>query len=234
MYEVLIQGFPGRTPRGFLGWSTTALLHTAGGPVLFDTGASGDRPSLLAALGARGIAPDDIRTIVLSHLHFDHIANVECFPRAELIIHQDELSYFYEQQGRDQALPIYQIEGMLSRSKLQLINGELELLPGVKLLRTPGHTGGHCSLMFSHGGKTVILAQDAIKHRGEAQAGVAGGAFAPDLAMQSIRRILSLADIVIPGHDGALQIEGGAVTAAEPLCEEITITLDGRTVRLEA
>ncbi|MEW9612938.1 MBL fold metallo-hydrolase [Shinella sp. S4-D37] len=43
------------------------------------------RSSTRARLEARGIRNSDIRTIVLSHLHFDHVANAECFPQAEFL-----------------------------------------------------------------------------------------------------------------------------------------------------
>jgi N-acyl homoserine lactone hydrolase len=232
-YDVLISGFPARSSRGFLGWSTVTLIHTAAGPVLFDTGTQGDRVGLIAALAARGLAVDDIRLVILSHLHFDHVGNVECFPAAEVVLHQTELAYFHAQQGRDPALPIQQVETMLARSKLQLINGELDVVPDVRLLRTPGHTGGHCSLLFRSAGKSVVLAQDAIKHREEARSGNAAGAFDPALAARSIRRVLSMADIVVPGHDGALAIAGGKVVEASGGRVELTITTDGRTQRLE-
>lgn len=234
MYEVLIHGFPGRTPRGFLGWSTTVLLHTSGGPVLFDTGAAGDRPGLLAALAHRGIAPSDIGTIVLSHLHFDHIANAECFPNAELVLHQAELSYFYDERGRDPALPVFQIEGMLARSKLQLIHGELELFPGVQLLRTPGHTAGHIGLACRHDGATHVLAQDAIKHRIDARNGTTAAAHDHEAAAASIARIMAIADVIVPGHDMPLRIAGGTVTPTTPLRTEIVSTIDDRVFVLEA
>lgn len=234
MYEVLIHGFPGKTPRGFLGWSTTVLLHTARGPVLFDTGAAGDRPGLLAALAQRGIAPTDIGTIVLSHLHFDHIANVECFPNAELVLHQTELAYYYDRKGHDLALPVFQIEGMLARSKLQLIHGELELFPGVQLLRTPGHTEGHFALAMQRDGQTHVLAQDAIKHRLDAQTGQTTGAHDNAAATASIARILAMADIIVPGHDIPLRVSNGVVTPTGPLQTEIVCTIDNRIFALEA
>lgn len=232
MYEVLIQGFPGKTPRGFLGWSTVLLLHTSKGPVLFDTGASGDRPGLLAALRHRGIEPADIGAIVLSHLHFDHIANVECFPNAEVVLHQAELSYYYDHQGADLALPVFQIEGMLARSKLQLIHGELELFAGIRLLRTPGHTAGHFSLVLQRDGQTHVLAQDAIKHRLEASSGAASGAFDSAAAAASIARIMGMADVIVPGHDTSLRVNAGIVSPIGAVHAEIVSTLSERSFAL--
>lgn len=232
-YDVLIEGFPGRTRRGFLGWSSTILLDTDDGYALFDTGSHGDRPALMAGLHERGIASSEIRTVVLSHLHFDHVANVECFPEAEVILHEEELAYFQSHRTRDPALPIFCVEGILRRPRLTLASGELEVLPGIRMIRTPGHTGGHCSLVLSADHQRVVLAQDAIKHREEARTLQPAGAVSDREARASIRRILSIADVVVPGHDAPFRVENGKVGAVGTLREEITVTLDGRTIALE-
>lgn len=232
-YDVLIQGFPGRTPRGYLGWSTTVLLQTSEGHALFDTGASGDRPGLLEALAKRGIERKDIRTVILSHLHFDHVANVECFPEAEIVLHETELDYFQENRDADLALPVFQIESLLRSRKLTFVAGELDVLPGIRMIHTPGHTGGHCSLVLPVDDDCVVLAQDAVKHRGEIKTLSSAGAFDPALASATIRRIAAMADIIVPGHDATLRIDAGSVREAGRLIEEISVTLDGRRVALE-
>jgi glyoxylase-like metal-dependent hydrolase (beta-lactamase superfamily II) len=232
-YDVLIPGFPGRTPRGFLGWSTTVLLRTPEGYALFDTGGSGDRPGLLQALAERGIERKDIRTVILSHLHFDHVANVECFPDAEIVLHETELDYFQEQRSTDLALPVFQIESLLRCRRLTFVAGELDVLPGVRMIHTPGHTAGHCSLALSVDGNCVVLAQDAVKHRGELETLTSAGAFDPQAASSSIRRIAAMADIIVPGHDATLIMRAGKVREVGSLRQEISVTLDGRRIVLE-
>jgi N-acyl homoserine lactone hydrolase len=232
-YDVLIPGFPGRTPRGFLGWSTTVLLGTPEGYALFDTGGSGDRPGLLRALAERGIERTDIRSVILSHLHFDHVANVECFPEAEIVLHETELDYFQGQRDMDVALPVFLIESLLRSRKLTFVSGELDVLPGIRMIHTPGHTAGHCSLALSVDGNCVVLAQDAVKHRGELETLTSAGAFDPQAATSSIRRIIAMADIIVPGHDTTLIMRAGKVYEVGTLSQEINLTLDGRRVVLE-
>jgi N-acyl homoserine lactone hydrolase len=232
-YDVLIPGFPGRTPRGFLGWSTTVLLHTKDGYALFDTGGACDRPGILNALTHRGLTPADIRTVVLSHLHFDHIANVECFPKAELVLHETELAYFDEYKADDRAIPLFQVEGLLRSPQLSLVSGELDVLPGIRMIRTPGHTGGHASLVLCVDGKCIVLAQDAVKHRGEIETLNSAGAFDNISARESIRRIAAMADIVVPGHDASLTIANGKVASAGALSEVISLTLKDRSFVME-
>ncbi|MCC2609426.1 MBL fold metallo-hydrolase [Neorhizobium sp. Rsf11] len=232
-YDILMPGFPGRSSRGFLGWSTILLLKTYEGHALFDTGGSGDRPGLMAALAERGIDRHDIRTVILSHLHFDHIANVECFPKAEIVLHESEFAYVRDHRFDDPAISRFQVESLLRSPQLTLVSGELEVLPGVRMISTPGHSGGHVSLVMTVDGKRVVLAQDAIKHRGEIETGAPAGAFDEEMARASIRRIVGMADIVVPGHDGPLTIENGRVAAAPSVCAEVSLTLDGRCFLLE-
>lgn len=234
MYELLMNGFPGRASRGFLGWSAVILLQTRDGPVLFDTGGAGDRPFLLDRLHQRGISPDRIGTVILSHLHFDHVGNVECFPNATVIVHEDEIAYFRQYGHADVAMPLYQVQALLDRENVSLVTGEPELFPGVRLIKTPGHTAGHCSLLLTDGGRRIVLAQDAIKHRGEIASRTATGAFSPSQASDSIAKILSLADVIVPGHDGSLEMRESKVVAAGPVSETITITFDGRPIQLDA
>lgn len=232
-YDILMHGFPGRSSRGFLGWSTIVLLHTARGYALFDTGGSNDRPGLMAALQKRGIERDDIATVVLSHLHFDHMANAECFPKAEIILHEDEYAYMREHGHADPAISTFQVEGLLRGPQLSLVSGELEVLPGIRMIRTPGHSGGHVSLVMNVGGKRVALAQDAVKHRGELASGQSAGAFDEAAARASIRRIAELADIVVPGHDGPIRIENGQHFPTD-VTIEIALTLRAHSYVLEA
>jgi glyoxylase-like metal-dependent hydrolase (beta-lactamase superfamily II) len=233
-YEILLNGFPGRSSRGFLGWSTVTLLNTSEGYALFDTGAHGDRPGLLAALAERGIPRDDIRHIVLSHLHFDHVANAECFPNAEIILHETEYAYGDQYKSKDAALSQHQVEAVFRSPRLTLVSGEIDVLPGIRMIKTPGHTGGHVSLSMVVDGERVILAQDAIKHRLEVETGISAGAFDAEAAGASIRRIAALADVVVPGHDGPFRLKDGKVVEHTPSMAEIRLTTADRSTRLES
>lgn len=232
-YDILLNGFPGRTERGFLGWSTAVLIVGEGGPILLDTGGGGDRKLLLHRLRERGIAPEDVRTVVLSHLHFDHIANAECFPCAEFLVHEDELNYVERHGTQDPAVPMFLIQGLMGCGRLKPQSGEPALQEGVSLIQTPGHTGGHCSLVLDTPGGVIVLAQDAIKHRGEYLAGRPTEAFSLDLAARSIERIIPIADIIVPGHDCAFRIDDGEIKPLTRVSEVLTMAPSNRTFLLE-
>ena len=92
--NILLGGFPGRSERGYLGWSGCYLLTTGKGQkVLFDTGGYNERAVVVAKLAERGISPASLDLVILSHLHFDHAANWDVFPKAEIVVHERELAY---------------------------------------------------------------------------------------------------------------------------------------------
>ncbi|WP_353476153.1 MBL fold metallo-hydrolase (plasmid) [Salipiger sp. H15] len=231
-YEILLSGFPGSISRGYLGWSTVSLLHTPEGPVLFDTGAHNDRPGLMAALRERGLDPEEIAAILPSHLHFDHIANAECFPNARLLLHEDLLDAFERYGPQDPAMPIFLVRQMLGAMPVAMLRDEPELWPGVRILRTPGHCEGHISLLLDRGEARTVLAQDAVKHRGELASGVSDMARDPVAARASIRRIRDLAEVVVPGHDVPLRVAKDELEPLAPLRSSVTCTINGSSMEL--
>jgi len=111
--------------------------------------------TLLAALAALGVKPADVRYLAVSHVHPDHVGNVEEFPDATLIIQKAEWEY-------GQKLPP---KPFSPKNKLQLIEGDKDLFGdgSLTVLSTPGHTLGHQSLLV-HLKKTgdVVLSGDAV------------------------------------------------------------------------
>ena len=103
-----------------------------------------------------------ISTVFLTHLHFDHIANINLFPHATFILSRKEWEYA---NTRDD---LFVMEGSLPllrsfKKRLVEIDGE-ELLPGITCLHTPGHTPGCLSLVVDMKEKgRWVIAGDAIK-----------------------------------------------------------------------
>lgn len=158
------------------------LLDTDAGWVLFDTGldeANLRDPERLNALyistgwdpppvvkphhemerqlNEIGIGFDDISTVILSHLHADHTGHIKHLKNARFIVSQRELdfvrsgkapSYFF---GSDYDLP-----GL----ELQVVEGDVQLMDGLSIIATPGHSPGHQSLVVTlpNTGQVVLAA----------------------------------------------------------------------------
>lgn len=101
-----------------------------------------------------GVKPEEIDIVVNSHLHFDHCSNNKLFPQATFIFSTSELRHSYvpdpwERLGYDPELVA--MPGMKT-VMLDLKDFEYELLPGITLVETPGHSAGHLSAIIDPGG----------------------------------------------------------------------------------
>ncbi|MBX2801006.1 MAG: MBL fold metallo-hydrolase [Myxococcales bacterium] len=112
--------------------------------------------TLLAQLAAAGIAADDVRHVVVTHLHEDHVGQLETFDRAT--VHLSALEW--EDRGRVAYGPSFD-----DVQQWNLVDGVTDLFGdgSVQLLPTPGHTLGHTSVLARvvDGGAAVVTG-DAV------------------------------------------------------------------------
>ncbi|MBI4063009.1 MAG: MBL fold metallo-hydrolase [Elusimicrobia bacterium] len=128
-----------------------------------------NRPStLFDALKERGLTPEDIDVVINTHLHFDHCGGntvrqdgheKPTFPKAKYIIQAAEWEDANHPHERNQASYLEENFGCLQKAKLlELVDGEFEVEPGLKVLRSGGHTRGHqCALVESEGQGVLFL-----------------------------------------------------------------------------
>ena len=122
----------------------------------------------LAALARLGIRPEDIDIVINTHLHWDHCYNNHLFPRATIYAQRAELQYAIaplplhtwaydtiEYEPARVVLPPF------LRARLTLVEGDVEIAPGVSILLTPGHTAGSQSVVVQ-GRRTWVLAGDNV------------------------------------------------------------------------
>jgi N-acyl homoserine lactone hydrolase len=107
------------------------------------------------ALRKHDVDPSDIRWIINSHLHFDHCGQNAIFPHAPLYVQRGE----YERRND----PNYTVVewANYSGARWELLDGEREIVPGVSVLTTPGHTPGHQSIRIDTTDGPAIMTGDA-------------------------------------------------------------------------
>lgn len=126
---------------------------------------------LLASLAAAGVTPEAIDVVVLSHLHFDHAGGgtrrddagelVTTFPNARYITQRGE--WEMATSGIAELRAAYPQEHLLPLSKsgqLELIEGDAEILPGLRAVVTGGHTQWHQALFLESGGLGAVYLGD--------------------------------------------------------------------------
>ena len=191
------------------------LIETEQGYILFDTGINACilrdpdllqqyygrhgwmapvvRPEheLLAQLDAIGVGPHEVRQVVLSHMHLDHTGNLRLFSHAQVVVQRREFSYAFSPNHSPFWFDCdYQDPGIQWR----IVEGDVDLLPGVQILSTPGHTPGHQSLVVELPETgTAVLVGDAGDLEENFRDEILPGVAADDqAALESIRRINSL------------------------------------------
>jgi len=130
---------------------------------------------MLANMRAAGIDPARIETILVSHFHPDHIfgllesrSNAPVFPNAEIIVPAAEYDWWTDPLLIDRLPPARRrlarrIQAVIPLWKNVLpVAGEVEVVPGIRFVATPGHTAGHTSFHLSSGNRQLMIAGDAV------------------------------------------------------------------------
>ncbi len=168
-------------------YSTNCLLvEHSGKRILIETG-NGDKfpqklkdiygidhdRSIVDALREIGVDPMSIDYVILTHLHFDHAGGtttttesgevIPVFPRAKHILQTRELTAARARHERNRASYLPEnFEPLATNNLLWLVDGETEILPGISVVPTPGHTPGHQSVLLGTGNERAMFLGDVI------------------------------------------------------------------------
>ncbi len=213
--DIIVQGFPGKSVcHGALGWSTVALLRGNGHVLLVDVGAFSYRKLLVEGLAARGLRPDDVTDVLLTHAHYDHCVNWLTFPNAHIHIGGAELAWALQEPCGLTSVPELYVRELERAPKLRRLHGGEEIMPGLVAVDAPGHTPGHLIFVLSGGDRDVIFTGDAAKNRAELISRDADMTYDPAVSRRSIERIWELwrsrpENVVVPGHDVPMVLRAG-------------------------
>lgn len=201
----------------------------ADGPIVVDTGTSDpasvlrfhsvtlDRPDdqqPRAALERIGVDPEEVRTVVNTHLHWDHSSNNDLFPNARIYAQRKEMAYAIapfdtSRKGYENsrtATPPW----LSSLGRMVPVDGEEVIASGVTLVPLPGHTPGSQGVLVETGANRFLIAGDFVDNYGnlsgdDENAHFLSGSFVSlDDYWMSFRRLRQLNCTVIPSHDPAV------------------------------
>lgn len=157
---------------------TAHLVRGGGRTMLIDSGAGGafgpGLGRLSTSLAALGVAPEDVDTVLVTHMHGDHIGGLlpgdaPAFPNATLHVSEADLAFWTDEAIAAQAPAEFQGMFTLARAvaaaygeRIQPFSGEGEVAPGVTTLALPGHTVGHSGFRLASGDQQVIVFGDAV------------------------------------------------------------------------
>ncbi len=165
------------------------LVETADVRMLIDTGVgakesekflgtfrvdNGGSPTRLEdSLRAAGVEPDTIDIVLSTHLHFDHAGGntrraadgsiTAAFPNAEYYIRRTEWDFAHLDNERVRAsyLPD-NFDPLASEDRIRFVEQDGEIVPGISVLHTPGHTPGHQSIRIDTGESPLLYLADLV------------------------------------------------------------------------
>lgn len=219
-YEIVVKGNNLRLGEGFLGFANLTLIRTEAGPMLFDLGHAINRDQLVNGLARRGLKPSDITRVFLSHLHFDHVNNIDLFPTStKVFVSKAEWDYAAAPHKEDPWIP-WLVREQLQKYDLTLLEGAGEFEAGLRYIPAPGHTPGSYALVLDVAGRgRVVIAGDAVKFPKEVLKCKCDHAFdSPEAGTKTIKHLLSIGNRIVPGHFSELIRQDGAFVWDEP-CE---------------
>lgn len=128
---------------------------------------------LLGSLARVGLEPEEVDMVILTHLHFDHCGGntkfgdrgkvVPTFPRAQYFIQRSEWEYALNPDLRSRVGYLPENFLPLERTgQLQLLGGDVEVLKGIRVVVTGGHTAGHQIVRIESGGETALFLGDLV------------------------------------------------------------------------
>jgi glyoxylase-like metal-dependent hydrolase (beta-lactamase superfamily II) len=161
------------------------LIRAYGENILIDTGIGGkeepkfcdiygveQKPGLIANLKKLGLEPEDIDLVINTHLHFDHCGGntrivdgkvVPTFPKAKYLVQKGEFKDATQPNDRTKAsyfsrnyVPIDEL------GQYELLDGDEEIVEGISVLRTPGHTDHHQCILIDSEEKCAIYLGDFV------------------------------------------------------------------------
>ena len=135
----------------------------------------GDYGYLMEGLAAEGVKPEDVDVVVNTHLHADHCGwntlrrdgdqFVATFPRARYYLQKGEYDDASNPNERTRATyQDYLFKPLEASGQLELVDGEAQISPSIRMFETPGHTDHHASLALSSGGETAVYIGDMVQH----------------------------------------------------------------------
>jgi glyoxylase-like metal-dependent hydrolase (beta-lactamase superfamily II) len=206
--DLVVQGFTAGSDQARLALSTVCLLRGQKTTIV-DAAHYGRRVLIEERLRALGVAPEQVDTLVLTHLHWDHMQCIDLFPNATIYVHPAELEYVKSPRTGDWATMRYVSAALAGREVKTVEEGD-EIEPGLRVIETPGHTVGSISLVLDAPEGTTGIVGDALPNARTALKRKPYLIFFEERAAeQSGEKIVSTCQVLYCGHDRPFRLVPG-------------------------
>lgn len=191
--KVLIEGYAKKIKNGWLASPSTVLIRDRGLIILVDPGSNKDL--LLKKLIEENLKLNDVNIIFLTHHHLDHTLNIRIFSDCDILLDGDKMNKVDR---------IFSYSGKIPETD-------------IKVISTPGHVFSHESLLVKTKIGKVVIAGDLFwwldgeeqktDYKNLMNHKDPGGAKDENLLQESRKKILEIADWIIPGHGPMFKVK---------------------------
>jgi glyoxylase-like metal-dependent hydrolase (beta-lactamase superfamily II) len=139
------------------------LIRSPDRVVLVDTGLGPQPRQFLPDVESRllqQVEPESVDLVVHTHLHVDHVGWDGVFPRARYVVHREDWSFFMQPWQLRERPHLRRLEPLQEEGLVDLVAGEAEVAPGIRVVPSPGHTPGHMHVRVEDGGEAAVVLGD--------------------------------------------------------------------------
>jgi glyoxylase-like metal-dependent hydrolase (beta-lactamase superfamily II) len=199
-----------------------AARNAQGETLLIDAGV---RPEEAAQRGTEGyvspatvlarldVRADEIRHVILTHLHWDHASGISLFPRAKFYVQREEFRFWVKDPlakrppfaNIGDAVSAAELGAMEGTDRLVLLDGDAAILPGIEVWLAPGHTPAHQTVAVQTAKGQVVLGSDVAhvyrNFREDWPSALITDMRAWLQTYDMLRARIASPDLFFPGHD---------------------------------
>jgi glyoxylase-like metal-dependent hydrolase (beta-lactamase superfamily II) len=227
----------GPMPMDYFVWVAVSAEHT----IVIDCGftvETGQRRNRIVirtpAEGLRllGIDSTEVRHVILTHFHYDHVGNVAEFPNATFVVQDREMAFW---TGRYAGKPAFRtvvepedVLGLVRHNfdgRVRFVDGSQEIVPGVTVHHVGGHAAGLQIVAVRTARGQVVVASDATHYYANIEEDRPFSIVAnlPQMydAFETVRALADSPDHIIPGHDPLVMARYPAVPGLEGIAVQL-------------
>lgn len=203
------------------------IKESSGKNILIDAGFVNDQKSFAKRYNLKsytrpdslltriGISANDITDIIITHPHRDHIDGIDLFPKAQIWMQKEDFNFFVGEAWKSDSLEhgylkrdVLKIMSANFEQRLNLIDGEKEIFPGIGVYIGSRHTFNSQYVVVDNSGQHIVLASDNaysyynIEHSVSAPSYATWDTIGYAKQIDRMKGFVQDTKYIIPGHDG--------------------------------